>query len=164
MPRKSPFGHLEGPVLVSACLLGIDCRYDGKAKPCKEILSSKNFTPVPVCPERLGGLPTPRPAACFAGGDGRDVLKGRARIMNADGVDVTESFVNGAMHVLELAYILKSRYAVFKEGSPSCGANQVQSQEGRFPGVGVTTAILLENGIEVLNEHGKPSINLSTME
>ncbi len=163
MPCKSPFGYLEGPVLVSACLLGINCRYDGKAKPCKGILSSKNFTPVPVCPERLGGLPTPRPTACFVSGDGRDVLKERARIVNADGVNVTGSFINGAMHVLELAYVLNISRAVFKEGSPSCGTNQVRSQEGRIQGVGVTAALLLENGILVMNEQGEPSIAFSSM-
>ncbi len=154
MPRQSPFGHLEGSVLVSACLLGINCRYDGKAKPCHEILSAKNFTPVPVCPERLGGLPTPRPPACFAKGDGREVLAGTGRIVNADGADVTEPFLNGALHVLELAQLLNVRWAVLKEGSPSCGTTRVSSREGRIQGVGLTAALLMQNGIQVLNEDG----------
>lgn len=147
MPGKSPLGHLEGPVLVSACLLGVPCRYDGKSKPWQEILNSSKIIPVPVCPEQLGGCSTPRPKAWFTGGDGRDVLNGTARIVDEKGRDVTEAFVSGARHTLHIARTLGIRHAVLKEGSPSCGVSFVTIEGKKTPGMGVTAALLSENGI-----------------
>ncbi|MDH4317629.1 MAG: DUF523 domain-containing protein, partial [Desulfobulbaceae bacterium] len=86
----------SGVVLVSACLVGMCTRYDGKVKPstgCMEELRGQVW--IPVCPEQLGGLPTPRPAADLVGGDGVAVLAGRAAVITKEGRDVTESFVRG---------------------------------------------------------------------
>ncbi|HNY64561.1 MAG TPA: DUF523 domain-containing protein [Deltaproteobacteria bacterium] len=149
MPDKPAPGHLTGPVLVSACLLGIPCRYDGASKPCHEILEAKGLIPIPVCPEQLGGFPTPRPKAFFAGGDGRDVLRGAARVLNERGEDVTAGFVNGAWNALKIAQLLGVRLAVLKEGSPSCGVNSVTVDGRKKAGIGVTAALLAAEGIDV---------------
>lgn len=142
-------------MLISACLLGIPCRYDGNSKLCPAILSLENITPIPVCPEQLGGLPTPRTSAYISGGDGKDVLKNMARVMNNEGVDVTGFFMEGALHALEIARIVSAEWAIFKDGSPSCATRCVWSDGRKIPGVGVTTALLLDNGIAVMNEEGK---------
>lgn len=156
MSRQSAFGHLKGPVLVSACLLGVPCRYDGKSKLSREIRSLRNIVPIPICPEQLGGLPTPRQSASLTGGDGRDVLKGLARVVNSEGADVTSLFMKGALITLEIAAFVNTQWAILKDGSPSCATRYVRSDGIRVPGKGVTTALLLDNGITVMNEEGKP--------
>lgn len=155
MPGKPPSGHLEGPVLVSACLLGISCRYDKRAKTAESIVNNRDILPVPVCPEQLGGMSTPRPPAQFTGGDGRDVWKGRARVINAQGQDVTGLFVEGARQTLKIARIVGARRAFFKDGSPSCATRVVWRDGEKVPGVGVTTALLMDNGISVMDEEGR---------
>jgi uncharacterized protein YbbK (DUF523 family) len=142
-------------VLVSACLLGISCRYDKRAKTSESIVSNHDILPVPVCPEQLGGMPTPRPPAQFTGGDGRDVWKGRARVIDAQGRDVTGLFMEGARQTLKIARIVGARWAVFKDGSPSCATRVVWKDGKKVPGVGVTTALLLDNGIAVMDEEGR---------
>jgi uncharacterized protein YbbK (DUF523 family) len=132
----------------------VPCRYDGKSKPSLTILASKEIIPIPVCPEQLGGCPTPRPRAWFEGGDGRDVLKGTARVVNGQGEDVTEAFVSGARSTLHIAVTLGVAYAVLKEGSPSCGINSVTIEGVKEAGMGVTAALLVENGITVTAEDG----------
>jgi uncharacterized protein YbbK (DUF523 family) len=152
MPDKPASGRLEGPVLVSACLLGVPCRYDGGSKPCPEIMSLEKIIPVQVCPEQLGGYPTPRPKAWFVGGDGWAVLKGEARVVNDDGEDLTAAFVSCARITLDLARLLGVRHAVLKEGSPSCGVHHVTIEGEHRPGRGVTAALLEKNGIELTSE------------
>jgi uncharacterized protein YbbK (DUF523 family) len=154
MSGKPSAGHLKGPVLVSACLLGIPCRYDGKSKPSRAILEAKGMIPIPVCPEQLGGFPTPRPKAHCAGGDGRDVLKGAARVESECGGDVTEGFVTGAWNTLRVARLLGVRLAVLKEGSPSCGVHSVTVDGERTAGIGVTAALLEAEGIALLGDDG----------
>ena len=84
-------------ILVSACLIGIRCRYDYSSKACPEILRFlKDKVYIPVCPEQLGGLPTPRPPAVIRGGDGFDALRLDARLVNEMGDDVTFNFLKGA--------------------------------------------------------------------
>jgi uncharacterized protein YbbK (DUF523 family) len=120
--------------LVSACLMGLKTRYDGQvftSKPCKIVIDDGIW--LPVCPEQLGGLSTPRTAADLVGGDGHDVLAGRARVVNKDGDDVTENFILGARQVLEIALRQKISGIFLKSGSPSCGLT---------PRLGVTTALL----------------------
>lgn len=95
---------------------------------------------VPVCPEQLGGLPTPRTPADLAGGDGHDVLAGRASVIDRKGHDVTGQFLRGARQCLTIARAQNSSTALFKAGSPSCGLT---------PRCGVTAALFLEEGIEV---------------
>ncbi|QJA06251.1 DUF523 domain-containing protein [Thermosulfurimonas marina] len=127
-------------VLVSACLLGLATRYDGKRllEPrARDLL--ERYRVVPVCPEQLGGLPTPRPPAEILGGDGGAVLSGAARVINARGEDVTGAFLRGAEEVLRLARLLGARQAFLKAQSPSCGLHPL----------GVTAALLLREGLEV---------------
>ena len=110
---------------------------------------------MPVCPEQDGGLATPRPPAEIVGGAGADVLAGRARVVTADGGDVTEEYVNGAHAALEKAQAAGAVTAVLKSRSPSCGKGCVY--DGTFSGVtttgdGVTTALLEAHGINVVSE------------
>ena len=129
-------------VLVSACLAGLCTRYDGRIRPssaCLEALAGTHW--LPVCPEQLGGLPTPRPAANLNGGDGHAVLVGRARVLTEGGEDVTRNFLQGARQCLALAQAQHIRKAYLKAGSPSCGLS---------PRIGVTAALLLQHGIEVV--------------
>ncbi len=143
-------------ILISACLLGVDCKYNGKNNFKEEIINHfKDKNIVPVCPEQLGGLSTPRLPAEIKGGDGKDVLAGCAKVIRVDGVDVTEEFVKGANETLKIAKNLGSAKAILKSRSPSCGFGQIY--DGNFNstltnGDGVTAALLKENGIEVYND------------
>lgn len=137
---------------MSACLTGVPCRYDGKSLENPGIAAAlSGFKAVPVCPEQLGGLPTPRPPASFTSGDGHSVLDSRTRIVNAEGVDVTDSFKRGAYAALSAAQDEGALWALFKERSPSCGITAVHSGGSIIPGAGVTTALLQANGITVLS-------------
>lgn len=142
-------------ILVSACLAGINCRYDGKDCKDEDIakLVSKNKA-IAVCPEQLGELPTPREPVEIVGGDGCDVLEGSAKAINSLGVDVSNNFILGAQKVLRIAQILKVDEVFFKSKSPSCGCKEIY--DGTFTGklrrgVGVCSALLIKNGITVNN-------------
>ena len=147
-------------ILVSACLLGIACRYDGQSCPEKTLTTlATRGSVVPICPEVAGGLPTPRPPAEIAGAhaglDGHAVLAGRTSVLSSDGADLTAQFVTGAQAALELARQLGIQKAVLKANSPSCGAGRIH--EGQFRGSlvsgdGVTAALLKRNGIQVITE------------
>jgi len=135
-------------VLVSACLLGVCCRYDGKGNPNSEVLAlldRDDVMLIPVCPEQLGGMPTPRiPSERQSG-----------RVVNRAGEDVTASFRKGAEEALRIARLYDCRYAIFKERSPSCGCGRIY--DGSFTGTltdgnGVTTELLLQEGIRVCGE------------
>lgn len=144
--------HAPGraPILVSACLLGIRCRYDGRDSRAPALVQrTVDFLPLAVCPEQLGGLPTPRPPATIHGGDGRDVLKGRARLWNEQGEDVTDLFLKGAQETLRIAKICRTRVALFKDRSPSCGLSTPYC-ERPGGGMGVTAALLHAEGIRVV--------------
>lgn len=132
----------EEILLVSACLTGLCTRYDGLSKPsaaCMEHLAGRNW--IPVCPEQLGGLPTPRTAADLTGGDGFAVLAGQASVIDREGRDVTEQFIRGAEQCLAIARARNITVALLKAGSPSCGLT---------PATGVTAALLSANGIRVV--------------
>jgi len=154
MHRQSPFGRLESPVLVSACLLGIRCRYDGSSKTRRSILEIQDIIMIPVCPEQLGGLPTPRPNAYFVGGDGAAVVRGRAFLRDIHDQDVTHAFLFGARQVCKVARILRARYAILKEKSPSCGTHTVWIEGNLQRGYGVTSAMLIDLGLSLMNEDG----------
>ena len=133
-------------ILVSACLLGTPCRYDGKSKrhPLIDELSEKHDL-VPVCPEVLGGLPTPRTPSERVG----------ERVMMQDGRDVTENYRTGAQKALETALREGCTLAVLKARSPSCGKGEIY--DGTFTKTlifrdGVTAELLKEHGIRVLTE------------
>lgn len=136
-------------VLVSACLYGYCTRYDGRSNLLKDktFLEWKNRGKlIPVCPEVLGGLSTPRPPAEICGGC----------VINKDGNDVTENFVKGAQEALKIAKENNVVVAVLKDGSPSCGCRNIY--DGSFsgkkiPGAGICARLLLENGIAVMSEN-----------
>jgi uncharacterized protein YbbK (DUF523 family) len=146
-------------ILVSACLMGRRVRYDGGAKTSADAQLAawrEEGRLVPFCPEVEGGLPIPRPAAEIEGGAGGEaVLEGKARVLAADGSDVTTEFLAGARGALAAARSCGARLAVLKEGSPSCGALSIYDgtfQGHRTPGQGVTTALLERDGIRVFTE------------
>lgn len=133
-------------LLISACLLGCCCRYDGASKPhpLAEILAQRH-TLVPVCPEQLGGLPTPRPPAERQGD----------RVVTQEGQDVTEQYRRGAEEALRLCRLMRCEAAVLKERSPSCGCGTIY--DGTFSktlcsGDGVAADLLASAGIAVYGE------------
>jgi len=142
--------------LVSACLIGLCTNYRGESCVVEELQQAfARGEVIPVCPEQLGGLSTPRPPAEITGGTAEDVLAGQARVLQKDGTDVTAAFVRGAQEVLKLANLLQPEHIIFKEDSPSCGVKSTYdgTHTGRLiPGCGITTALLLQNGFEVISE------------
>ena len=138
------------PIIVSACLLGLDTRYDGQNALNPGLIESlKDKNIIPVCPEQLGGLPTPRPRSEITTGDGKDVLEGRAKVMDEHGKDVTSNFIKGAEEVLRIARLTGAREAILKENSPSCGVNSISRDNARIKGKGVTAAMLEKAGMKV---------------
>jgi len=133
-------------ILVSACLIGCPCRYDGKSKPNAEVLALlQQHTLIPVCPEQMGGLATPRsPAECRNSG-----------VFTQAGNDVTAQYLRGAEEALRLAKLYSCTCAILKERSPSCGSDEIY--DGSFSRTlvnsdGVTAALLKQNGIAVYGE------------
>lgn len=133
-------------ILVSACLLGIPCRYDGKSKPNEKVISLKEkYEIIPACPECLGGLTTPRPVAEISG----------ARVIRCDGKDVTDEYNLGAQKTLEIARENDIKIAVLKSKSPSCSNKEIY--DGTYTrklisGKGITARLLIKNGIKVIDE------------
>ena len=142
-------------VLVSACLLGINCKYNGKNNFKKEISSliDKGYSLIPICPEQLGGLPTPRETAEIVLGSGLDVLKGNSKILNKKGKDVSSNFLSGAKQSLYIAKLFNIDKAVLKEKSPSCGVNFIYNKGILKKGAGITTSLLKLNNIKVISSH-----------
>ena len=135
-------------VLVSACLAGLKTRYDGRS--CEPSIEVQEGTRVvPVCPEQLGGLTTPRAPSWIEGESAESVLDGTARVVNADGEDVTESFLSGARQVAEIALSTGAGRAILKDRSPSCGVTHTCRGGEIVEGTGVTAARLIRMGIEV---------------
>lgn len=134
-------------ILVSSCLLGNPCRYDGKSKGNEDVIAlSKKYKIIPVCPEVMGGLKIPR-NPCERIND---------KIISSTGKDCTENYHSGAQKALKLAKRFNCKYAVLKEKSPSCSANGIY--DGSFSkklidGEGVTAALLKKEGIIVLTEN-----------
>jgi len=143
-------------ILVSACLLGTNCKYSGGNNLTPRILELLDqLELVPFCPEEMGGLLTPREPCEIQGGTGKDVLAGNARVLNKLGEDVTEQFVKGAEATLELARKYGCKAAILKANSPSCGSGIIY--DGSFSGKrkegsGVCSQLLQDNGIAVMTE------------
>jgi len=143
-------------IIVSACLCGINCRYDGGNNLDARVLKLlKEGKALPVCPEQLGGMQTPRVAHEIVNGNGQDVLMGKARINGWEDDDVTADFIKGAYETLKIAEAASASIAILKARSPSCGVSQIY--DGTFsstkrPGNGVTTELLLSRGIKVYSE------------
>jgi uncharacterized protein YbbK (DUF523 family) len=142
-------------ILVSACLLGLPTRYDGKAKRSQDVLDylqREKLTPIPVCPEQIAGMATPRDKTFFQSGDGRAVLAGNGEAVSENGQSMNTIFCRGANITLEIARLSGCRRALLKEGSPSCGVHRVYLGEDKVAGVGVTSALLLNSGLDVISE------------
>jgi uncharacterized protein YbbK (DUF523 family) len=138
-------------ILISACLLGVPCRYDGSALPAVELPEElRGQALLPVCPEELGGLSTPRLPAELAGGDGRAVLAGSARVLRSDGADVTAEFLRGAEAAVELAKRNGVCTACLKARSPSCGVKSTHIGGRVGPGMGVAAAALERAGLRLI--------------
>lgn len=148
------------PLLVSACLAGIPCRYDGRAKTDPALVALVDSgAAIARCAEVAGGLPTPRPPSEIIGGDGRDVLDGRARVVTGEGEDVSAAFICGARAVADEAERAGVREAVLQARSPSCGCGAIY--DGTYSGTviagnGVLAAELLARGIRV-RPHDAPA-------
>jgi uncharacterized protein YbbK (DUF523 family) len=154
MPDKSAPSGLKSPIIVSACLLGFECRYDLKKSSGIKFNIPEGAILIPVCPEQMGGLPTPRPKAWFSGGDGADVLEGKAKVVDDKGGDVTENFLKGARAVRRMACLTGARSAILKDKSPSCGTHVVMI-DGEFrEGLGITASTLNGLGLCIVNESG----------
>lgn len=133
-------------ILISACLLGVNCRFDGGNTYLEEFEQLKEkYNLIPICPEILGGLSTPRESSEIIGN----------RVLSKSGKDVTKNFEKGANEALKLAKFYNVRYAILKERSPSCGFKEIY--DGSFTGKthkgdGVTASLFKENGIKILGE------------
>lgn len=142
-------------IIVSACLAGINCRHDGRNKADPRVVELvRSGTAIPLCPEQLGGLPTPRPEAQIASED-------PLQVVDEYGVDVTENFLRGAQEVLKVAELVGAEEAILKERSPSCGVHFVwkRNEEGQpalVQGMGVTARLLAQRGLRLRSEEDLP--------
>lgn len=133
-------------ILISACLMGINCRYNGKSEIIKELEELKDkYNLIPVCPEIYGGLKTPRNPA----------ERVNDKVLTNSGEDVTENYEKGAEEILKLAKFYDCKYAILKERSPSCGFGRIY--DGTFSkttidGNGVTADLLAKNGVKIIGE------------
>ena len=140
-------------ILVSKCLLGYPCRYDGKSVPCVDIIALKDkYNLIPVCPEELGGLPTPRIPAEVVGD----------RVIRRNGQDITAEYTMGAKIALTYALENGCKIAILKSKSPSCGKGTIY--DGSFTGTlthgdGITVRLLESRGIQVINEKEAEKLN-----
>ena len=143
-------------MIVSACLCGVNCKYNGGSNLhpfFRQLLRQGEL--IPICPEQLGGLPTPRTVCEISAGKGLDVIEGRARVYTRDGCDVTDNLLKGAREVLQIAINCGADSAILKSRSPSCGHGQIY--DGSFSGKlvigdGVSAAWLKKNGIIVWSD------------
>jgi uncharacterized protein YbbK (DUF523 family) len=139
-------------IIVSACLTGVRCRYDGGHRLDQKVLRrSMEEELVPLCPEQMGGLSIPRHPSEIIGGDGDDVLDGRARVVDTEGMDVTGQFLKGADEFLSTAKRSNIKKAIMKEKSPSCGVHRIYRNGILVSGKGVLTALLMREGIGIMS-------------
>jgi uncharacterized protein YbbK (DUF523 family) len=133
-------------IIVSACLAGIKCRYDGKDNSNEKVIDLvKQGLAIPICPEQLGGLPTPRIPA--------EICK--KQVLSKDGIDLTHNFDKGADETMRIAKLINCKKAILKQRSPSCGFGKIY--DGTFSGEvitgnGITAILFRENGIKILTE------------
>lgn len=141
---------------ISACLGGVACRYDGQSNTIPELSQLVEAgQAVMICPEVLGGLPIPRRPAEIQQGDGFDVWKNQARVIDADGEDVTELFKQGAVKAYNEIKKRQISGLILKERSPSCGSGLIYDGSfsgNRITGVGVATAYFIQQGLKVYSE------------
>jgi uncharacterized protein YbbK (DUF523 family) len=145
-------------VLVSACLLGINSKYNGDNNRNEKVikfLKNRDIIFYPLCAEQIGGLPTPRkPCEIEKGYTSKDVIKGKARIINTDGKDCTKHFLEGAYNILNFCNEFDISHAILQDRSPSCGYTKVY--DGTFKNIlkegnGLLTQLLIDKGIVILD-------------
>jgi len=136
--------------LVSACLCGIPCRYDGTSSPNKDVVELvREGRAIPICPEVLGGLSIPRIGMDLVGGEGKDVLDGLTAVISRKGDDLTASLLRGALASFLIAKKFRIKTALMKQKSPSCGCGLIKRRGKTIKGDGVTTALFKREGIRV---------------
>jgi uncharacterized protein YbbK (DUF523 family) len=140
------------PVIVSACLLGVESRYDGSAALSQELIEKlRGQAVIPVCPEQMGGLPTPRCPAEITEGSGEDVLAGKSKVLRMDGLDVTANYIRGAEQVGHLAEMFGVKKAYLKAKSPACGAGTISRNGRPVEGTGVCASLLAKMNVKVIS-------------
>jgi uncharacterized protein YbbK (DUF523 family) len=143
-------------ILVSSCLAGLEVRYNSTHSlnnKIRKLVEEKKATM--ICPELRGGFSTPREPAEIIGGDGSNVLDGKAKVVEKSGKDVTDMYIKGAYATLEKAQKINATLVVLKENSPSCGSTMIYNGEfigNKIAGNGVTSALLRRNGLKVISE------------
>ncbi len=139
-------------ILVSACLFGFNCRFDGRSKATGALISSlKSTYLIPFCPEQLGGLPTPRNRAWIINGDGKDVLAGNSKVITETGEDITAQFIKGVTETEKLVSLFHIKKAYLKSKSPSCGVGKIYRDKNLVTGNGVCATMLLQKNIELVS-------------
>ena len=137
-------------IIVSACLAGLNCRYDGTSNTCKKVMELVAAgKALPLCPEQLGGLATPRDPSEIVGDN----------IVSNCGNDVTGAFVKGAQETLKIAKLVNCTQAILKQRSPSCGYGKIYdgTHSGAvIEGLGITAKLLADNGIAIITEEDFP--------
>lgn len=153
--------HRGVEILISSCLIGIPSRYNEDCERIESLICLVySGRAIFVCPEQLGGLPTPRePVEIEVGKTANDVLKGQGKVLTKSGKDVTKELVSGAQRVLKLCQEFGIKIAIFKARSPSCASKTIY--DGTFTsmrklGKGITAELLSQNGIQVFNEENFP--------
>jgi uncharacterized protein YbbK (DUF523 family) len=143
-------------ILVSACLAGINCTYKAGNNQNEKVMELiRKGKAIPICPEQLGGLTTPRSGSRIVSGSGEDALDGNSKLMTDNGEDVTKQYIKGANDTLAFAKNFAASVVILKQGSPSCGNGFTQgglNSREKIAGDGVTVALLKRNGIKVLSE------------
>ena len=142
-------------ILVSLCLMGFPCRYNGEVKRYPALIDALSRVAVPVCPEVLGGLAVPRPPSEIQGGTGAQVRAGEARVVNVQGEDVTQAYLRGAQIALSIGMQAGCKIAILKARSPACGVDALY--DGTFTGNlragdGVFAALLRAHGFKLYTE------------
>lgn len=145
----------QQPILISACLLGVNCDYKGSSKPCAwAIKKFRKGELVPICPEQLGGMTTPRIPSEIIKGDGLAVIQKQNRVINQKGEDVSNKFIQGAIEVLKIARLVNAKQFIGRAKSPSCGVGETYDgsfSEKLVKGDGVTVALLKQNNINSIS-------------
>lgn len=142
--------------LISACLCGVNCKYNGLNnynEICDKLFTSGKA--ILVCPEQLGGLPTPRIPSEIIGESSNILNNNNGSVIDKNGNDVTQQFVKGAKETLQIAKKLNIKKAILKDGSPSCGVNYIYNGNfngSKIKGMGITAQLLKESSIDIISE------------
>jgi uncharacterized protein YbbK (DUF523 family) len=149
--RKNQKSSKNFIYLISACLAGVNCRWDGTNSRNQKIIELVGKgRALLVCPEELGGLSTPREKAYFFEGDGKDVIAGKGKVITLSSKDITSQLLAGAKKTLKMAKKYKIKYAIMKKNSPSCGCGKIYIKGKLVKGDGVATVILKRERIKII--------------